>query len=74
MELNQIAQHGQYVRYLRENPAELQALLPPVIAALERLASDHPHLDLAGAIVRHFDGPVIQARDGDLFTVPEEAS
>ncbi len=30
--------------------------------------------DLACAVGLHFDGPVIQARDGDLFTVPEEAS
>jgi two-component system CheB/CheR fusion protein len=29
MGMNQIEQHGHYVRYLRENPAEVQALFRP---------------------------------------------
>jgi len=42
----------------------------------QRVALTHQYpaaarADLAGAVARHFDGPVVQARDGDLFLVPQ---
>ncbi len=40
MELNQIAQHGQYVRYLRENPAELQALFRELLIGVTHFFRD----------------------------------
>ncbi|WP_155323428.1 chemotaxis protein CheB [Desulfosarcina ovata] len=40
MGLNQIAQHGQYVRYLRENPAELQALFRELLIGVTHFFRD----------------------------------
>ena len=40
MELNQIAHHGQYVRYLRENPAEIQALFRELLIGVTNFFRD----------------------------------
>jgi len=40
MELNQIAHHGQYVRYLRENPAEVQALFRELLIGVTNFFRD----------------------------------
>ena len=40
MELNQIVSHGQYVRYLRENPAEVQALFRELLIGVTHFFRD----------------------------------
>ena len=46
MGLNQIAHHAQYVRYLRENPAEAEALFRELLIGVTRFFRDAESFDV----------------------------
>jgi len=35
---------------------------------------DAARSDLVAAVGQYFDGPIVQARDGDVFTIPEDGT